>query len=235
MIDRVIQTVRMLANTEVRGNMKPADVDKAIYQTMLELYEQYPFELNKWTNRQNKGLVGAGQQNIVDLIAEKMNHYFKSAPMVYDTGKFSLPTDLRYLDSIIYTTANSEVILSKNPAEFNKLKRFKYTQPSIDYPIGLREDNKVEVLPVAINANVVVNYRRSPKIPKWTYIIDPISKAPLFNPSAPDFVDIDMHPSEFTEIVNGVCQKFGINLKEPDLKAAADGEEIQKFNIENSN
>lgn len=233
MIDRVIQTVRMLANTEVRGNMKPADVDKAIYQTMLELYEQYPFELNKWTNRQNKGLVGAGQQNIVDLIAEKMNYYFKSAPMVYDTDKFTLPTDLRYLDSIIYTTANSEVILSKNAAEFNKLKRFKHTQPSIDYPIGLREENKIEVLPVTINANVVVNYRRSPKTPKWTYVV--INGAEMFNPSAPDFVDIDMHPSEFTEIVNGVCQKFGINLKEEDLKAAADGEEIQKFNIENSN
>lgn len=233
MIDRVIQTVRMLANTEVRGNMKPADVDKAIYQTMLELYEQYPFELNKWTNRQNKGLVGAGQQNIVDLIAEKMNYYFKSATMAYDSGKFTLPTDLRYLDSIIYTTYNSEVILSKVAAEFYKLKRFKHTQPSVDYPIGLREDNKVEVLPSTIINNVVVNYRRSPKIPKWTYVV--INGTEMFNPSAPDFVDIDMHPSEFTEIVIGVCQKFGINLKEEDLKAAADGEEIQKFNIENSN
>ncbi|MFH6944633.1 hypothetical protein [Flavobacterium sp. FlaQc-50] len=233
MIDRVYQTVRMLANTEIRGNMKPADFDKALYAVMIEIYEQYPFELNKWTNRQSKGLVSPGQQNIVDLIAEKIDHYFKSAPSVAVAGKFPLPTDLRYLDSVIYTTKNSEVVPCKNASEFNLLKRFKHTQPSVDFPIGFIEDKKIEILPATITNNIVINYRRNPKIPKWTYIV--INGAEQFNPDAGDFSDIDMHFSEFDVLVTGVCEKFGINLKEPDLKAAAEGEEIQKFNIENSN
>lgn len=239
MIDRVYQTVRMLANTEIRGNMKPADFDKALYEVMIEIYEQYPFELNKWTNRQNRGLVGQGQENIVDLVAEKMNYYFKSAPLTAVSGKFILPTDLRYLDSIIYTTANSEVSMCKDASEFNQLKRFKHTQPSKNFPIGFKttdETNKVEkveILPATIVDNVVANYRRNPKFPKWTYVT--VLGAEQFNPDATDFSDIDMHISEFDSLVNGVCRKFGINLKEPELKSAADGEEIQKFNIENAN
>jgi len=233
MIDRVYQTVRMLANTEIRGNMKPADFDKALYDVICEIYEEYPFELNKWTNRQSRGLVNPGDQNIVDLIQEKMDFHLKSATLAFISGKFNLPTDLRYLGTIIYTTANSEVSLCKNLAEFNQLKRFKHTQPSTDFPIGFRIDNKVEILPATIIGAVVANYRRNPIIPKWTYT--KVGGAELFNPSAGDFKDIDLHPSEFDHIVSRLCVKFGINLKEEDLKAAGNEDDVQTYNKENSN
>lgn len=233
MIDRVYQTVKMLANTEVRGNMKPSDFDKALYDVICEIYEEYPFELNKWTNRQNRGLVNPGDQNIIDLIQEKMDFHVKPATLAFTTGKFTLPTDLRYLGTVIYTTANSEVSMCKNASEFNQLKRFKHTQPSIDFPIGYRIENKIEVLPATIIDNVEATYRRNPIIPKWTYT--KFSGAELFNPSASDFKDIDLHPSEFDHIVSRLCVKFGINLKENDLKAAGNEEDIQTFNKENSN
>ncbi len=43
MIDRVYQTLKMLANSDVRGNMKPADFDKALYNVITEKFEEYPF------------------------------------------------------------------------------------------------------------------------------------------------------------------------------------------------
>lgn len=233
MIDRVYQTVRMLANTEIRGNMKPADFDKALYDVICEIYEEYPFELNKWTNRQNKGLVNPGGQNIVDLLQEKMDFHVKSAPLAFALGKFTLPADLRYLLTVFYSTANSEVSICKNASEFNQLKRFKHTQPSIDFPIGYRIENKIEVLPATITSNVEATYRRNPIIPKWTYT--KVNGAELFNPSAGDFRDIDLHPSEFDHIVSRLCVKFGINLKEEDLKAAGNEDDIQTYNKENSN
>jgi hypothetical protein len=234
MIDRVYQTLRMLANTEIRGNMKPEDFDKALFTVLSEIREEYPFELNKWTNRLNKGQVNPGDQNIVDLIQEKMDFYLKTfEPLTFSGGKFELPADLQYLNSMFYTPTNGEVILSKTSSEFFLVKRFKHTQPSTDFPIGLRSGNKVDVLPESIQNNVIANYSRKIKVPKWTFIV--INGAEIFNPSAPDFSDIDMHPSEFGQIVLRLCIKFGVNLKEQDLKAAGIEEDVQKYNKENAN
>lgn len=233
MIDRVYQTIRMLANTEIRGNMKPADFDKSLYEVMCEIYEQNPFELNRWQNRLNKGLVNPGEQNIVHLLQEKIDHHVQYASLPFALGKFTLPNDLRYLGTIIYKNENSEVSLCKNLSEFNQLKRFKHTQPSIYFPVAYRLKNEMEILPTIIQGNVEISYRRNPKIPKWTFV--EINDTELFNPSAPDFSDIDMHPSEFGKIVTGLCVKWGINLKEEDLKAAGINEDMQTFNKENSN
>jgi hypothetical protein len=234
MIDRVYQTLRMLANTEIRGNMKPFAFNLALYKVMCEIFEEYPFELNKWTNRLNKGLVNPGDQNIVDLLQEKMDFYLKpSEELTFSGGKFTLPEDLHYLNSIFYTTTNGEVELSKNASEFNLIKRFKHTQPSADFPIGLRAGNSVEILPSTIQNNVIASYRRKLKKPKWTFTT--LNGAETFNPDAADFSDIDMHESEFDEIVNRLCVKVGIHVKENDLKESGNEEEIKTYNKENSN
>ena len=233
MIDRVYQTLRMLANTEIRGNMKPMAFNQALYMTICEIYEEYAFEKNKWTNRLNKGQVNPGDQNIVDLLQEKMDfHLIPSETLAFNSGKFTLPDDLGYLNSVFYTTTNGEVTLCKNVSEFNLLNRAKHTKPSIDFPIGLRAGNKIEISPAAIQDNVTASYRRKVKVPKWTYIM--LNDAESFNPSASDFSDIDMHPSEFAKIIVRLCVYFGINLKEQDLKAAGIEEEIQTYNKENA-
>lgn len=42
-----------------------------------------------------------------------------------------------------------------------------------------------------------------------------------------------MHPSEEDDIVNRICIKMGINLKERDLEESAVRKESEKFNQEN--
>lgn len=231
MIDRVYQTIKMLANTDGRGNVKPSDFDKALFNVITEKIEEYPFELNRWQNRENKGLVGNGVENIPDVLKEKMNHYYKMEALVYATPKFTLPADLRYIDAIFYNNTG-EVSKCKNASEFNHLRQFKHTKPSIDYPIGLRIENKIEILPATIIDKVTIYYLRLPKVPKWTYIV--INEVELFNPSAGDFQDIDMHPSEEDDIIARLCVKFGLNLKEPDLQAAGTSDEMQEFNKQNT-
>ena len=231
MIDRVYQTVKMLANTEVRGNFKPSDFDKALYLVMLEKIQEYPFELNRALNRQNRGLIGNGLENMPDDIYEKMQHYSVEAPLTYARGLFSLPTDVRDIDTILYLDQH-EIDLCKNAAQFNHINNFKHTAPTITHPIGLRIGSKIKVKPSTIQDNVKLHYLRQPLVPKWTYVI--VNNTELFNPSAPDFQDIDMHPSEEDDIVNRICIKMGINLKERDLEESAVRKESEKFNQENT-
>lgn len=231
MIDRVYQTVKMLANTEVRGNFKPADFDKALYLVILEKFQEYPFELNRALNRQNRGLIGNGLENMPDDIIEKMQHFSEEASLTFTSGYFTLPGDVRDIDTILYLDKH-EIVLSKNTNQFNHIANFKHTTPTINCPIGLRSGNKIKVLPATIQDNVKLFYLRNPLIPKWTYTL--FQDTELFNPSASDFQDIDMHPSEEDDIVTRVCVKMGINLKEPDLEASATRKESEKFNQENT-
>lgn len=232
MIDRVYQTVKMLGNSEVRGNFKPADFDKAAYNVILEKFEEYPFELNRALNRQNRGLIGNGLENLPDNILEKMQHFSKEATLVYDSGSFTVPADARDIDALLHLDKN-EIVLAKNTSQFNHVANFKHTTPTIDYPLGLRIGNKIKVLPSSINSSVKMYYLRNPLIPKWTYVV--INGVEVFNPSAGDFQDIDMHPSEEDDIISRICIKMGINLKENDLQASASNSETQEFNQQNSN
>lgn len=232
MIDRVYQTVKMLGNTEIRGNFKPADFDKAVYNVILEKLEEYPFDLNRALNRQNRGLIGNGLANIPDDILEKMQYFSAEASLVFTTGKFTLPDDCRDIDAILHLNKN-EIVLHKNTSAFHHIANFKHTAPTLDRPIGLRAGNTLEVLPATIIDNVTLYYLRSPLIPKWTYIV--IDGAEIFNPSAGDFQDIDMDPSEESDIITRVCEKMGINLKERDLQVTASNSETQEFNQQNSN
>lgn len=232
MIDRVYQTVKMLGNTEVRGNFKPADFDKALYLVILEKFDEYPFELNRALNRQNRGLISNGLANVPDDILEKMQHFSTEATLTYASNQFVIPADCRDIDAILYLDKN-EIVLSKNTNAFNHIANFKHTAPTTIYPIGLRMGNKIKVLPATIIDNVKMYYLRSPLIPKWTYVV--IDGVEVFNPSAGDFQDIDMHPSEEDDIITRVCIKMGINLKEPDLEASAIRKESEEFNQQNTN
>ena len=231
MIDRVYQSVKMLANTEVRGNFKPADFDKALYLVILEKVQEYPFELNRALNRQNRGLIGNGLENTPDDIMEKMQHFSEEATLSFTAGSFVIPNNVRDIDAIIYLDKH-EIVLSKNTNQFHHIANFKHTTPTIYCPIGLRSGKKIKVLPATIQSNVKLYYLRNPLIPKWTYTL--FQGTELFNPSAPDFQDIDMHPSEEDDIISRICIKMGINLKEPDLEASAIRKESEKFNQENT-
>jgi len=232
MIDRVYQTVKMLANVEVRGNIKPSDFDKALYKVILEKYEEYPFELTKYINRQNRGLVSNGVENLADVILAKMQHYLTTGPLTYTSNKFVLPNNLSRLETVFYNNS-SEVSMCKDSFEFNHLRQFKHTQPSVQFPIGFKLGSSIEILPATITNNVTAYYLRKPLIPKWTYVV--FNGVEMFNPSAPDFQDADIDPSEEDDVVERLLVLFGINLKERDLQAAGNNEEAQEENKKNSN
>jgi len=158
--------------------------------------------------------------------------YFSTeATLIYSIDKFVIPADCRDIDTLLYLNKN-EIVLSKNTNAFNHIANFKHTAPTTSYPIGLRMGNKIKVLPATIIADVKLYYLRNPLIPKWTYVV--LDGVEIFNPSAGDFQDIDMHPSEEDDIITRVCIKMGINLKEPDLEASAIRKESEEFNQQNT-
>lgn len=231
MIDRVVKVVKTVLNTDGRGNVSPKETDLIINNVVIEIYEENLFERNRLLNRQNRGLVNADLDNVATKLLERIQHYLTDGDLSYSSGKFNFPSDLRYLDAVFYN--NEEVELCKNSKEFKLLKNLKETTPDENYPIGLKNGSAIKILPETIKDSVTVSYLRNPIQAKWTYVI--IDGVEMFNPSASDYQDIDIHPGGEDDVIMRVLQKFGINLKEKDLQEIMSREKATEFNVNNTN
>ena len=231
-VDRIYKTVLMFANSDIRGNVKPTDLRLALYDVVNEIVEEYFYEVNRMLNRENRGLINGGFENIPDRIREKILHFLKEDVVLnYAAPYFELPADLRYIDSVFYQE-NNEVEFCKHNKEFKLLLNYADTLPTNTNPIGLRIGNKIKVAPTTIVDEVTISYLRNPLIPNWTYTV--VGGAELFNPSAPDFQDIDLHPSEENRVVLATLKRFGVNLKETDLTQMTAAREQIDFNQDNA-
>ena len=231
-VDLVYKTVLMFANSDIRGNVKPTDLRLALYDVVNEIVEEYFYEVNRMLNRENRGLINGGFENIPDRIREKILYFLKEDVVLnYVAPYFELPADLRYIDSVFYQE-NNEVEFCKHNKEFKLLLNYADTLPTNTNPIGLRIGNKIKVAPTTIVDEVTISYLRNPLIPNWTYTV--VGGAELFNPSAPDFQDIDLHPSEENKVVLATLKRFGVNLKETDLTQMTAAREQIDFNQDNA-
>ncbi|MGH2666036.1 hypothetical protein [Flavobacterium sp.] len=223
-IDRIFQSVKALANTDGRGNFKPSTFNLHLYNSILEKFEGYVYDINQEVNRENRGLINGGLENIPDKIRQKVAHFLKSGTITHASGLYALPEDLRYFDTIVDGTDN----MFETCKDMNEFNIIKSVNAAAQYPIYIKIGTNIKVAPSTITGNLIIYYLRNPLYPKWTFTV--VDNAELFNPSAGDFQDVDMHPSEEDDLVIRVCQKFGISLKEPDLQASMQNQEQIEFN-----
>ena len=213
MIDRVYKTVQSISNNELRGNVSPEEFNLKLHKVVLSIYDEYFSEIARLVNRENRGLSGSGLENIPDRLREKIDHY-RSYGLLKKTGQFYIiPGDVRHLESVL--VAGIEVESTKDLQEFKAISRLSYTEPTSSNPIMLRIGNSLQISPSTIESDVEIYYLRNPYMGKWTYQI--ISDTPIFNSSASDYQDIDIHPSEENKVIIRVLELFGINLKESEL------------------
>lgn len=228
MIDRIKQTVETYLNTENRGNFTPEKFDTVLHSKVLERYEDLFFEFNRMLNRQNRGLVDVGVMNTADHIEQKIQHYLMpDEALSYSGGVFSLPSNMRYFDTVLYD--GEAIELCRNNREYNILKT---QNPTEHYPIGLKVGDTIKILPSSIIDNVTISYLRNPTRAKWTHVS--VGGVEQFNPSAQDFADVDIHPSEEFNVTIAVLKGFGINLKEEDIVAISQSIEDREFNENNA-
>jgi hypothetical protein len=229
-IDKVKNKVSDILNTDGRGNFKIATFNLFVHQAMTKRYSAYMAEVNQAVNRENRGLINGGLENIAERVRERIAFLMnRPATLTADSdGTYPLPENILYLDTVLF---NNEITVdaTKNAGEFRAIAGCAMVQPSQEFPIYLRTGNVLEVLPAIITTPLKLYYLRQPAFPNWTYRM--INNNPVFDPDATDFVDIDLHPDEEENIVNEVLLLFGVNLKEPDVVQAAMAIENTETNL----
>lgn len=226
MIDIIFQTVKAFLNTNGRGNFKPVDFNLFLNNAVLEIYNLYITDINQKVNRENRGLINGGLENSADRVREKLQHYLNMETVSPVGGAYTLPVDYKSID-VIKNALGASFEPCKNREEFEIIKN---TVGTTEFPIYLKSGNTIETFPSTTD-DLLIYYIRMPRFAKWTFLY--IQNAEVFNPSAPDFVDVDIHPEDQTEVIVRVCQKFGVNLKENDITAYFQMKEAEKQQQQN--
>jgi hypothetical protein len=235
MINSVRNTVLSILSKDVRGYVTPEEFNLFSKQAQTEIFEQLNFDYSNAMNKQNAGLHGSGYSDIVEKIGEVLDEFVVTEVLHYNaiTGKFYMPGEdpantqeaLSYrLDRLIY---NDLIEVDKvDRRKILNLTASNLTAPSVLYPVYTLDNQGISVYPTTITSNVMVDYLRYPKDPKWTYTSLSNGEA-LFNQGATDYQDFELPQAYETDLIIKICQYAGVSIREAEVVQAAKGDEVQ--------
>lgn len=227
-IDTVYQRVLAILNKEQRGYITPQEFNLKANQAQLEIFEQYFYDLSQFNRL---GEINNEYANIVKNIKEKINLFnVDDAAISYSNNSFNLPSDLYRLGTVMYQDITEVELVQKN--ELIYILNSPLTSPTTQYPIYTRVGNNIKVYPSYLTSDMSCSYIRKPLQVNWTYF--EVNGTALYNPSATDHQNFELHNSEESSIVNKILAYAGLVIKQFDITQAADAKDSKKITQEKS-
>ena len=248
-INKVYQTVLALANKEQRGYITPQEFNLFADHAQMDIFRQYFYDLNQSSrNIGNDTVYG----NATKIIEEKI-----SAFEVYNQPAAPLSSDgdvvISSIDPLFFKLTAVHVVYNEHdPVAATEIsiketgsyrssnaliKSMEHHYPR--YTVGSYFDTTsgenqvvIKLFPGLNIQEVLVSYVRKPKVPNWTYIMS--GDNALYNMTAGDHENFQLHFSEENLLVVKILQLAGINIKDGSLVQLASQEEIKKIQQEKS-
>jgi len=231
-IDSVYQKVLALANKEQRGYITPQEFNLFANHAQMDIFEQYFYDLNQFDRSKENDLEYSGMMNILE---EKVSVFekFKVAMSAMSGNQATLPTDLYRLGTVFYGAAGYDVEVEKvGKKELEYMLRTSLAAPVDARPVYVRKsDTLLKIFPASPStsystSNITCNYIKKPTKVVWTYNV--VAGNALYNSTAADAQNFELHASEETELVYKILELAGITLNKPGLVQLAGTEDMQK-------
>ena len=223
-VDTVYQRVLAILNKEQRGYVTPQEFNLFANQAMLDIFEQYFYDINQFGRLPGNDTEFSDMLNILN---EKINIFEKNAPMVATnpwTGKWKAPVDLYRLGTIAYTFSTTDgfgVTTSTtteaeriNYNEFLYINQSRYTKPVDSRPVFVVGDDGGVRYTVYGNSiletGVTCNYIKVPAAAAWGYQM--VFGEALYDSTTS--VDFELHESEETELVIKILALAGLAVQD---------------------
>ena len=245
-VDTVYQKVLALANKEQRGYITPQEFNLFADQAQMEIFEQYFYDLEQVKRRMDVDN-DLQHQTIQNNLEDKIDTFQWTHVSATIGG-----AGIILLDPWIYKLSMVRVTYRNQPSKHgmnkqghttslverishdNHLKhsRSPLTAPTYSRPTyklrGSGGEPRIQIQPYPNPTidDVRLNYFVKPRTPKWTYLIDPTTKNALYNPSASDHQDFQLHRSEENILVTKILQFAGVAIKDVALTQYSIGKEI---------
>tara|TARA_R100001463_G_scaffold15379_2_gene40220 strand:- start:313 stop:1035 length:723 start_codon:yes stop_codon:yes gene_type:complete len=231
-IDSVYQKVLALANKEQRGYITPQEFNLFANHAQMDIFEQYFYDLNQFDRSKENDLEYSGMMNVLE---EKISVFekFKVAMSAMSGNQATLPTDLYRLGTVFYGAAGYDVEVEKvGKKELEYMLRTSLAAPVDARPVYVRKsDTLLKIFPASPStsystSNITCNYIKKPTKVVWTYNV--VAGNALYNSTAADAQNFELHASEETELVYKILELAGVTLNKPGLVQLAGTEDMQK-------
>ena len=194
-VNTVYTTVLTILNKEQRGYLTPFEFNNIANQVQLQIFEKFFEDYNQYIRMPKTDVEFASR---MDHIYEEFQTFMNSAGAsaigtpsselsFTNVTAYSEPTDTHRMGSILYNASvNRPEIELVNKREFTQQILSPLTKPTINFPIGVYQQNKVTVYPGTVatptTSDVLFNYIRKPLDPKWGYITGSVGQY-VYDPS----------------------------------------------------
>jgi len=218
-------------NKDNNGYITPEEFNLFARQAQLEVFEEYFYDFNAWTNKQNKRLSNSGYTDIPKQLEEVIDTFSRTSPALAGVANlFTLPTDWYYINVVLYQGITPVERVHHNKEQY--LLASNLTAPNLSYPgytmngaTTTQPGNSITVYPATIlNPDITIKYVRYPLDPKWTFNV--VGGSPIFNIAAGDYQDFEMPYSDQTTLVYKILQLAGVNIREPEVVQFGTQEEL---------
>jgi hypothetical protein len=237
-VNRVRNTVLFLLNKSNRGNIGTIEFDAFCHLAQMDLFENLFYRLNKWTNNQTKKYVNSEYSDIVQNLQEQIDVFATySTPSNFT---YNAPNNVySYVGNDFYRTEGLTLINAAGKRrdvqevhkgyELNSAINSSLNPPTTTYPIYTKIGLSYRVYPtVASGYSLELFYIRTPKTPKWTYVL--AGGNPVYNGGASDLQDFELSEVAFPLLVSKILSYAGVSVREADISAAAENEEVKTEN-----
>ena len=179
----------------------------------MDIFEQYFYDINQFNRVPGNDTAYA---DMTSLLEEKISIFEKST--IISAG--TIPVDLYKIQNIIYNNKPVEQVTAK---EYLEMQGVTLCKPSNSKPVYYTQNNQILVYGDSQITTPGIDYIRKPENPNWTYFV--VDEKAIYNESAVDHRNFEVHASEQTDLVIKILQLAGITLKDPSLYQAASAEE----------
>jgi len=226
-INKIRNTVLFVLNKENRGFITPNEFNSFSDMAQMAIFEDDFHKYAKAILKQNNRMYHSEYSDIPKQLRERIDELTEVGDMSYDSNNMLSvdATDLYRMLNITYKDKYDVEEVSK--LEINRVVNNSLIAPSAEYPIYVNIGGKYKVYPnTLLDTDLSATYIRVPKQPKWTYI--EIAGNPVYNASAVDRQDFELHQSCEVELITKILGYCGISIREAEVTQAVKAEETYK-------
>ena len=253
-VNEVYQTILAVANKEQRGYITPQEFNLFAEQAQMDIFQQYFYDLNQFRRDPGNDTI---KGDLDTALEEKITLFESTVPIgIGASGSAVLSsTTFKLVDFYVTYSGGAGPSAFSITSEANFVSRrelglyvkSRKTQPTTHTPVYTREGNILRVFPnvndYIVNPNYNVNIPitgtsgsstiiQKPAKPNWTYII--VNNKPLYNATANDHQDFQLHNSEKPLLIKKILQLAGISIKDYNITQFAAQDEIKTIQQQKS-
>ena len=167
---------------------------------------------------------GVKAGDVIGLVSDGITQYVTITLVNSETSLFttesevtSTPFNSNGISYSIYKDSLQEAEKVSH-SKITMLNNSLLTKPNLAYPAYTQEGAILKAFPNSVNkiGQVLSQYIRYPKDPKWTYKTL-LSGEPVFDQSQPDYQDFELPLDDETSLIIKILQYSGVQIREADV------------------